>query len=167
MSQEITQETAPSETGQAAEEGKLTRRRFLVSGTMAAGLVASTGVAGSFAWQFVYPTAAKVSTVQVLATSLSRLPPGSRLTRNLEGNEIILVNQDGRVRAFSTVCTHLGCRVTWQTNAQRFFCPCHSGVFDADGKVVSGPPPRPLDEFAVEVKGGSVYVTVPQAEGGT
>ncbi len=166
MSQEITHGTAPPETEQPDEEGKLSRRRFLVSGTMAAGLLASAGVATSFAWQFVYPAAAKVSTVQVLATSLSRLSPGSRLTRNLEGNEIILVNQDGHIRAFSTICPHLGCRVAWQENQQRFFCPCHSGTFDADGKVVSGPPPRPLDEFAVEVKGGSVYVTVPKAEGG-
>jgi len=166
LTQEITQATAPSETGPAAEEGKLTRRRFLISGTMAAGLVASAGVATSFAWQFAYPAAAKVSTVQILGTSLSRLTPGSRLTLNLGGNEVILINRDGEVRAFSTVCTHLGCRVSWKENEQHFFCPCHQGIFDAEGKVVSGPPPRPLDEFKVEIKGGSVYVSVPKAEGG-
>ena len=41
----------------------------------------------------------------------------------------------------SPQCTHLGCMVQWNSNAQEFLCPCHAGVFDADGKNIAGPPP--------------------------
>ncbi len=44
-------------------------------------------------------------------------------------------------------CTHLGCTINWKEDAQAFICPCHDGKFGADGKVLGGPPPRPLDQF--------------------
>jgi len=52
--------------------------------------------------------------------------------------------------AMSNICTHLGCRARWISARQQFFCPCHDGVFDKEGNVVSGPPPRSLDRFAVK-----------------
>ncbi len=52
---------------------------------------------------------------------------------------------DKAVHALSATCTHLGCQVSWDAKGARFRCPCHGGVFDAQGHVVSGPPPRPLD----------------------
>ena len=152
------------EEKKTSEAPKVTRREFLTSAAMATSLAASAAVAASFGWRFVYPAAAQVPTVQVLAMALTKLPPGTHKIVNLAGNEVMLINRDGKIRALSTVCTHLGCRVRWEEGRQRFFCPCHLGIFDADGKVVSGPPPRPLDEFAVEVKAGSIYVTVPQKE---
>jgi menaquinol-cytochrome c reductase iron-sulfur subunit len=54
-------------------------------------------------------------------------------------------------------CTHVGCPVNWSAPAKRFFCPCHGGVFDADGRVLAGPPPRPLDRYEVRVENGVVY----------
>jgi menaquinol-cytochrome c reductase iron-sulfur subunit len=48
---------------------------------------------------------------------------------------------------FSTKCTHFGCGITWQPGEKTFFCPCHNGVFNADGTVKSGPPERPLDRY--------------------
>ena len=53
----------------------------------------------------------------------------------------------------SNICTHLGCRVRWVSGQEEFFCPCHDGVFDIDGNVVSGPPPRPLEAFTVNLRG--------------
>jgi menaquinol-cytochrome c reductase iron-sulfur subunit len=50
-----------------------------------------------------------------------------------------------QVRALSATCTHLGCQVHWDSKGTRFRCPCHGGVYDASGKVLEGPPPRPLD----------------------
>jgi len=61
-------------------------------------------------------------------------------------------------RAFSKVCTHLGCIVEWRAKDRVFFCPCHNGVFDARGNVVSGPPPQGLPRLKVEVASGKVYV---------
>ncbi len=45
-------------------------------------------------------------------------------------------------------CTHLGCTVNWKEEANAFLCPCHDAKFDATGKVLGGPPPRPLDRYA-------------------
>jgi menaquinol-cytochrome c reductase iron-sulfur subunit len=59
---------------------------------------------------------------------------------------------------FSPKCTHLGCATQWNGNTQQFFCPCHGGVFDAEGKVVAGPPPRPLDRYETKVENGRLYV---------
>ena len=44
-------------------------------------------------------------------------------------------------------CTHLGCTVNWKEDAQAYICPCHDGKFSPDGKVLGGPPPRPLDAY--------------------
>jgi menaquinol-cytochrome c reductase iron-sulfur subunit len=44
-------------------------------------------------------------------------------------------------------CTHLSCTVNWNAEAQEYICPCHDAAFDIEGKVLGGPPPRPLDKF--------------------
>jgi Rieske Fe-S protein len=55
-------------------------------------------------------------------------------------------------------CTHMGCPVQWNGAARRFFCPCHGGVFDETGRVLSGPPPRPLDRYVTKIDGGVLYM---------
>ena len=65
---------------------------------------------------------------------------------------------DGRPRVLSAVCPHLGCSVQWNDAKGQFVCPCHSGVFTADGTLVSGPPPRGLDELDVTIEGGRLKV---------
>jgi menaquinol-cytochrome c reductase iron-sulfur subunit len=60
--------------------------------------------------------------------------------------------------AFSINCTHLGCPVRWEPEAQLFFCPCHGGVYYADGTVASAPPPRRLSQYPVRVNQGQVEV---------
>lgn len=78
---------------------------------------------------------------------------------NEEQLTVYVLTEDGRnYVALSNVCTHLGCRVRWVEGEQQFFCPCHNGVFDKDGRVVSGPPPRPLDQYPVKVEDGQLYV---------
>ena len=60
--------------------------------------------------------------------------------------------------AFAVNCTHLGCPVNWQADAKLFLCPCHGGVYYADGTVAGGPPPHPLPRYAVRVENGIVQV---------
>ncbi|BDG02316.1 QcrA and Rieske domain-containing protein [Anaeromyxobacter oryzae] len=60
--------------------------------------------------------------------------------------------------AFSVHCTHLGCPVRWLQEAELFMCPCHGGVFYEDGRVASGPPPRPLSRYPVRVRAGVVEI---------
>ena len=65
------------------------------------------------------------------------------------------------VRVFSNICTHLGCRVSWHPDLQHYVSPCHDGHFDLMGGNVSGPPPRPLDEFQSRIENGLLYILLP------
>jgi menaquinol-cytochrome c reductase iron-sulfur subunit len=60
--------------------------------------------------------------------------------------------------AFSVNCTHLGCPVRWQKEAELFMCPCHGGVFYADGSVAAGPVRSPLEGYPVRVHEGRVQI---------
>jgi cytochrome b6-f complex iron-sulfur subunit len=71
---------------------------------------------------------------------------------------IILNTRDKGFLAFSKVCTHLGCLVKYDKERQLFICPCHAGIFDLEGNVVSGPPPKPLPKFAVKVEGDNIVI---------
>ncbi|HSO10829.1 MAG TPA: ubiquinol-cytochrome c reductase iron-sulfur subunit [Anaerolineales bacterium] len=73
----------------------------------------------------------------------------------------VVRKSEGEVRVFSDICTHLGCRVTWHPDQEHYISPCHDGHFDIVGTVVGGPPPRPLDEFIVEVKNDNLMVFLP------
>ncbi len=64
---------------------------------------------------------------------------------------------DGSFEVFHTHCTHVGCPINWNPGARRFFSPCHGGVFDPDGQVLAGPPPRPLDRHEWKVENGVLY----------
>jgi cytochrome b6-f complex iron-sulfur subunit len=66
-------------------------------------------------------------------------------------------SQDG-VLALSLVCTHLGCIVQWQSAQHQFHCPCHDGLFDEFGDVVSGPPPLPLERLSVKLLADRIVV---------
>lgn len=60
--------------------------------------------------------------------------------------------------AFAVNCTHLGCPVSWLSGAQLFMCPCHGGVYYADGKVAGGPPPKPLPQYDVRIAQNRVEI---------
>jgi len=60
--------------------------------------------------------------------------------------------------AVSTRCAHLGCPVRFISAAGIFSCPCHGGAYDFEGKVIGGPPVRPLDRFQTRVEGSEVQV---------
>jgi menaquinol-cytochrome c reductase iron-sulfur subunit len=60
--------------------------------------------------------------------------------------------------AFSVNCTHLGCPVRWEPEAELFMCPCHGGVYYKDGSVAAGPPPKELTKYAVRVYNGEVQI---------
>jgi len=64
----------------------------------------------------------------------------------------------GEVIAFAPQCTHLGCAYHWEADKKQFRCPCHTSVFSIDGKVVSGPAPRPLDRFDAKVQNNKLLL---------
>jgi menaquinol-cytochrome c reductase iron-sulfur subunit len=65
---------------------------------------------------------------------------------------------DQEVTVLSPICPHLGCPVNWLPDQSKFACPCHGGVFDSSGAVVSGPPPRAMDHLDYEVRAGRLWV---------
>jgi len=65
---------------------------------------------------------------------------------------------DNQAVAFSPQCTHLGCAYHWDEGNKNFLCPCHTSTFDMEGKVLSGPAPRPLDRFQVRVEGTKLLI---------
>ena len=75
-----------------------------------------------------------------------------------EFSAYVLTENGQDFTVMSNICTHLGCRVRWIAAQKGFYCPCHNGVFAQDGKVVSGPPPRPLDRFENKVENGILFV---------
>ncbi len=72
---------------------------------------------------------------------------------------VYVLTEDGRnFIAMSNICTHLGCRVRWIQDKERFLSPCHNGIFDKQGYVISGPPPRPLDRYEVKIENGQILI---------
>ncbi len=69
-----------------------------------------------------------------------------------KGTAWVVKHGDGSIVAFGPQCTHLGCAYHWEEGKNDFLCPCHSSVFSVDGKVLSGPAPRPLDRFDIQLK---------------
>ena len=72
---------------------------------------------------------------------------------------LLVRTADGAYRAFSAVCTHLSCTVQYRGDLHEIWCACHNGLYDLEGRNVSGPPPRPLKMFEVHVQGEDVVVT--------
>jgi Rieske Fe-S protein len=79
-------------------------------------------------------------------------------TQTVERYVVFLVKSGERVTALSSTCTHLGCRVSWDSAAKQLKCPCHGGVYDRTGAVIAGPPPAPLATVTTRVDGVQVFI---------
>jgi len=73
---------------------------------------------------------------------------------------------DGQVTVFSPMCTHLGCGYRWEDADRKFKCPCHGSIYDAGGKVLGGPAPRPLDVLPSKIEDGKLFVIYKEFKAG-
>jgi menaquinol-cytochrome c reductase iron-sulfur subunit len=80
--------------------------------------------------------------------------------RNVVSNQSVYVNRtaQGKLQVLSAICPHLGCSVAWNQKEEKFICPCHGGQFAADGRHLSGPPPRGMDNLKAQVKDGTLQI---------
>lgn len=134
-----------------------TRREFL-TWTWAASLVGLFGQASGALLSFFKPRiepgafGSKVSAGQV-----DEFAPGT-VSHIQKGRFFISRLEDGSFLALWHRCTHLGCTIPWREEENRFNCPCHSTIFNTVGEVVSGPAPRPMDLFPIEIEEGQLMV---------
>lgn len=76
----------------------------------------------------------------------------------VSGQRVIVFQSGDQLYAFSAKCTHEGCTVTFQPEQNVVWCPCHDGRFDLNGRVLSGPPPQPLDKYIAKRQPDGVIV---------
>ncbi|MFC1879770.1 ubiquinol-cytochrome c reductase iron-sulfur subunit [Chloroflexota bacterium] len=83
---------------------------------------------------------------------------GSKTVRFGRYPALVIKTPEG-LRAYSAVCTHFACVVSWDPDLGQIVCPCHEGYFDPlDGHVISGPPPTPLLSLKADIVDGDIYV---------
>jgi cytochrome b6-f complex iron-sulfur subunit len=126
--------------------------------------VSLTGTVVSFLYpviRYVLPSKRlEASIKKVTAARVGELAPNSYKIFKFGTTPGILINTiDGELKAFSAVCTHLTCNVLYESDTETILCPCHNGRFDLSGKVISGPPPSPLQAFKVEIAGEEIMVS--------
>lgn len=135
-------------------------RRHFVEAFLGAGIVASLA-------SFIYPVlrylipppSAELSSDTVLAGKTGDLKANSgKIFRFGSRPGLLVMTSDGQYRAMSAVCTHLGCTVQYRGDLHNVWCACHNGMYDLNGRNISGPPPRPLENYDVFVKGDEIYV---------
>jgi cytochrome b6-f complex iron-sulfur subunit len=144
-------------------DASLDRRSFLGMGAAAIGLV-YVGAIGYPVYKYLATPAqrsAEASAVtQTELAGADKLPVNSALMFKFGTKPAMLIrHSETEFAAFNAVCTHLGCTVTYEPENSRIFCACHGGEYDPQtGANISGPPPRPLTKFKVEVLDGRVIV---------
>ena len=106
------------------------------------------------------PKQAEVEVSSVKAGKLSEIEKESGKIIKFGTKPVILIRTaNDEVRAFSATCTHLDCTVQFRKDFGMIWCACHNGKYDLNGRNVSGPPPRPLDEFRVLIQGDEIQIS--------
>ena len=106
------------------------------------------------------PKVPEVNVQSVKAGLASTFPANTAQIVKFGRKPVILVRDEaGEFRAFSATCTHLDCIVQYRADLGQIWCACHNGLYDLKGRNVSGPPPKPLDEYAVNVVADEILVS--------
>jgi Rieske Fe-S protein len=156
------------------EEDQLTRRSFLSLATWAIGGFMGVAMAIPAIAYLIGPSLQRTKNenwVRLGSTSKVELGTPTLFKTTVEDQtgwivseaeiSAYVITENGRdFTALSNICTHLGCRVRWIPDSKTFFCPCHNGIFDSQGQVISGPPPRPLDQYETKVENDQLYILV-------
>lgn len=129
------------------------RRRFIQFGLFALG----AAWAGTLVQSRLFPQAS-AQEARPVEFAMTELPVGGVKYVTYAGLPTIVIRSAESIKAYSLVCTHLGCIIQWQESNKEFYCACHDGRFDQFGEVIAGPPPVPLEEFPVNVDGDTVIV---------
>jgi len=122
--------------------------------------VTSLPIVYAFGKYIIPPKSPEVGLMKFPAGKRSTYSPGTtRLIK--EGKTVLFVREtsSGQIKSFSAKCTHLGCIVELQEDQELIRCNCHGSIFDLDGNNISGPAPKPLQPYRVEIRDDEVIVS--------
>lgn len=153
------------------QSSQITRRGFfkVISGIISGFIVLTMGfpmaesLIGKVAKSITRPFSkvAPVNTIpdgQPVSLSFVMTDEDAFIKNNVEHKVWTVKKSDSDITVFSPICPHLGCRYQWHPDRNLFICPCHHSVFNKDGKVVSGPAPRPLDTLPNKIENNDLFV---------
>ena len=160
------------EEGYIGEDKQLSRRNFMGMATWTIGGVIGLGMGIPAVVYVVGPAVqssaaeewfplGSISKVEIGVPTLFKVTVERQtgwIVNTEEVSAYVLTDNGRDFVAMSNICTHLGCRVRWISEENKFFCPCHNAVFDQEGQVISGPPPKPLDRYQVKVEDDQLYI---------
>lgn len=163
MSEEDPKHSGPAGVG---------RRTFLSrtsSLAMAGGLLAGYGTFAAIAGRYLYP-ARPEATGWLFVTDVQGMQAGDSMVFVAPSGATAAIARQGSSGAVSdfvalgSTCPHLGCKVHWEAQNSRFFCPCHNGAFDPSGRAIAGPPAeagQSLPRYPLKIEDGLLYIEAP------
>ncbi len=151
---------SPSDGVSTSQQPESYRRRTWLLRTLVGGVAATVGA-------ILYPIARFLRPRHVTSSGALEVVAPFRVNelRAAEDGEwpspfnfggkpcLVIRTPDGEIRAFNAICTHTDCTVKYRSDKNDIFCSCHGGIYDSNGGNVSGPPPRPLEEYNVKRRG--------------
>jgi cytochrome b6-f complex iron-sulfur subunit len=144
------------------QKNPLSRRQFLSWIVLGGSLTAAYGLFTVFGARFLYPKKHSARIREIFVATKQDIIKKSPFTWTApSGQKVIINNIDGKLRALSNICPHLGCKVHWESVNNQFFCPCHAGVFNAQGVATAGPPKdegKNLEQFDLITDGDAVFM---------
>ncbi|KAA3615332.1 MAG: plastoquinol--plastocyanin reductase [Calditrichaeota bacterium] len=78
---------------------------------------------------------------------------------------LLIRSKTGEFKALAATCTHLDCTVQYRQDRQDIWCACHNGIYNLSGRNLSGPPPKPLSEYLVNIIDKEVIISKPKQMG--
>lgn len=136
-------------------------RRKALNWLLNGGLVAWLAAIVYPVFRFLQPPEVPEAAVSsVKAATIDEMPADSSKIFKFGSQPGILIHtSDDKWRAYNATCTHLDCIVQYRADLEHIWCACHNGHYDLQGRNISGPPPRPLEEYEVNIQGEDVYVS--------
>ncbi|RMF57852.1 MAG: plastoquinol--plastocyanin reductase [Calditrichaeota bacterium] len=113
-------------------------------------------------WRYLTPPKGpgEATPASVMAGTVNDLKPNSGKIVKFGRKPVILIRTDaGEFRAFSAICTHLECIVQYRPDLKHIWCACHNGHYNLKGINISGPPPKPLEPYKVNIKEDKIYIS--------
>jgi menaquinol-cytochrome c reductase iron-sulfur subunit len=151
--------------------GSTTRRSFFIGAIYGLWAVISAALGLPALVYLFFPPKVRREPEWIDAGDISKLAPNSPVELTFRHNRVdgwkvssekstawVVKQPDNSIVAFGPQCTHLGCAYHWEEGKNEFLCPCHSSLFALDGKVVSGPAPRPLDRYDIKIQGAKLLL---------